>query len=186
LASGTTGSTDIAERYATALYEMADEAQQLDAVAEDLRGLRGMLAESDELRQFIRSPIYDRAEQTRAVLAVLEAAKVGDLTRRFVGVVGQNRRLAALPAIIDAYLETLARRRGEVTAEVSSAVALSDAQRDSLTESLRKAVGSKVVVETDVDPELIGGLVVRVGSRMFDASLRTKLQRMRLAMKGVG
>ena len=181
-----TGTTDIAKRYATALFEMADEAQQLDAVAEDLRGVRTLLSENDELRRFVRSPIYGRAKQTKAFLAVLEAAKVGDLTRRFVGVIGRNRRLAAMPAIIEAYLETLARRRGEVTAKVSSAAALSDAQLELLTDSLRKAVGGKVVVETDVDPELIGGLVVRVGSRMFDASLRTKLQKMQLAMKGVG
>lgn len=184
--AGTTGTTDIAERYATALYEMADEAQQLDAVAEDLRGLRTLLAESGDLRRFVRSPIYGRTTQTKAILAVLEAAKVSDLTRRFVGVIGQNRRLSALPAMIEAFLETLARRRGEVTAKVSSAATLSEAQLASLTESLRKAVGSKVVVETDVDPDLIGGLVVRVGSRMFDASLRTKLQKMQLAMKGVG
>ncbi len=165
---------------------MADAAQQLDAVAEDLRGLRQLMSESDELRRFILSPIYGRDTQTKAILAVLEAAKVGDLTRRFVGVIGQNGRLSALPAMIEAFLDTLARHRGEVTARVSSASALSGAQLESLTESLRKAVGSKVVVETDVDPELIGGLVVRVGSRMFDASLRMKLQKMQLAMKGVG
>lgn len=186
MAAGTSGTSEIAERYATALYQMADEAGQLDAVAEDLRGLRKLMSESADLRRFVRSPIYGRATQTRAILAVLEAAKVADLTRRFVGVIGENRRLAALPAMIDAFLETLARRRGEVTAKVSSAASLSEAQLGSLTEALRAAVGSKVVVETDVDPGLIGGLVVRVGSRMFDASLRTKLQKMQLAMKGVG
>ena len=149
-----------------------------------LRGLKSLLEDSDDLRRLVRSPLIDRQVQTAAMMAVLEKAGVGDLTRRFVGVVGQNRRLFAMGGMIDAYLAMLARRRGEETAYVSSAAALSDEQLARLAESLRKAVGSTVRVETAVDPSLIGGLVVRIGSRMVDSSVRTKLQRMQLAMKG--
>ncbi len=184
MASESTDTSGIAERYATALYDMADEAKQLDGVADDLRGLKSLLEDSDDLRRLVRSPLIDRQVQTAAMMAVLEKAGVGDLTRRFVGVVGQNRRLFAMGGMIDAFLAMLARRRGEETAYVSSAAALNDEQLARLAESLRKAVGSKVRVETAVDPSLIGGLVVRVGSRMVDSSVRTKLQRMQLAMKG--
>lgn len=184
LASQSSYTSGIAGRYATALYDMADEAKQLDAVADDLRGLKGLLAESADLRRLVRSPLFGRQDQIKAILAVLEKAGVNDLTRRFVGVVGQNRRLFALSTIIEAYLETLASHRGEETAYVSSAVALNDDQQTRLVDSLKKAVGSKVRIETEVDPSLIGGLVVRVGSRMIDSSVKTKLQRMKLAMKG--
>ena len=184
MASESTDTSGIAERYATALYDMADEAKQLDGVADDLRGLKSLLEDSADLRRLVRSPLIGREAQTAAFMAVLEKAGVGDLTRRFVGVVGRNRRLFALGGIVDAYLAMLARRRGEQTAHVSSAAALSDEQLARLAEALRTAVGSKVRVETAVDPSLIGGLVVRVGSRMVDSSVRTKLQRMQLAMKG--
>lgn len=184
MASESTDTSGIAERYATALYDMADEAKQLDSVADDLRGLKSLLEDSADLRRLVRSPLIGRQVQTAAIMAVLEKAGVGDLTRRFVGVVGRNRRLFAMGGMIDAYLAMLARRRGEETAYVSSAAALSDAQLARLAEALRQAVGSKVRVETAVDPSLIGGLVVRVGSRMVDSSVRTKLQRMQLAMKG--
>ncbi len=184
MASESRDTGGIAGRYATALYEMADEAKQLDAVADDLRGLKAMLEASEDLRRVVRSPLIDRQVQTGAIMALLEKAGIGGLTRRFVGVVGQHRRLFALGAMIDAYLAELARRRGEVTAHVASAVPLSDGQRARIADSLRGAVGSAVRVETAVDPSLIGGLVVRVGSRMIDSSVRTKLQRMQLAMKG--
>ncbi|MGB1824829.1 MAG: ATP synthase F1 subunit delta, partial [Candidatus Puniceispirillaceae bacterium] len=108
----------------------------------------------------------------------------GELTRRFVGVVAGNNRLFALDAMITAYLAELARRRGEITAEVTSARALNDEQLQQLTESLRAKLGGKIAVDPKVDPSLIGGLVVRVGSRMIDASLKTKLQRLQYAMKG--
>ena len=184
MASESTHTSGLAERYATALYGMADEAKQLDAVADDLRGLKTLLEESDDLRRLVRSPLIGRQAQTGAMMAVLERAGAGDLIRRFVGVAGHHRRLFALGGMIDAYLAMLARRRGEETAYVSSAAALSDDQQARLAESLRKAVGSKVRVETAIDPSLIGGLVVRVGSQMIDSSVKSKLQRMQLAMKG--
>lgn len=176
----------LASRYAAALFELADEKKQLDVVAGDLSSLKQAIAASEDLRRLIRSPVLSRADQGRAMEALLEAARASDLVRRFVGLVAQNRRLFVLPEMINAYLSQLAERRGEVTAEVVSARPLSDAQRSAVAEALRKAVGGKVAVDAQVDPSLIGGLVVKVGSRLIDSSLRTKLHRLQLAMKGVG
>jgi F-type H+-transporting ATPase subunit delta len=183
LASETSGLSGVAERYATALYDLADESKSLDAVAEDLRNLRNLIAGSPDLRRFLRSPLIGRQAQTKAMQAVLEAAKTGDLVRRFVGVVGGHRRLFALPGMIDAFLRQLAKRRGEVTVHVSSARALSAEQSAQLTDTLKRAVGHKINIESKVEPELIGGLVVRVGSRMVDTSIRTQLQKLRRALR---
>lgn len=176
----------LAVRYALALYALADDAKALDDVARDLTGLRQLLIESDDLNKLIRSPVLTRAEQQKGVAAVLEKAGAHDLTKKFAGVLAQNRRLFALPQMITAYLNELARRRGEVAASVTSAIELDDAEVAELTEQLRKVVGQKVSTTITVDPSLIGGLIVRVGSRMIDSSIRTKLQRLQLAMKGVG
>jgi F-type H+-transporting ATPase subunit delta len=183
LASEATGLSGIAERYATALYDLADETKSLDAVAQDLRNLKNLIAGSPDLRRFLRSPLIDRQAQTKAMLAVLEAAKTGDLLRKFVGVVGGHRRLFALPGMIDAFLRQLAKRRGEVTVHVSSARPLSAEQSAQLTDTLKRAVGQKINIESKVEPELIGGLVVRVGSRMVDTSIRTQLQKLRRALR---
>lgn len=186
MASETTVSGAIAERYATALYDLADEQKALDTAAEDLRQIKEMIADSADLKRLIRSPLIRRENQRDAITAVLEAAQVATLTRNFVGVVANNRRLFALPTIIEEFLRILATRRGEVTAEVTSATALSDGQVTAITEALRRKVGAKVAVDLKVDPGIIGGLIIRVGSRMVDNSLRTKLQKLQLAMKGTG
>ena len=175
----------LAGRYASALFELAENAKQLDAVAGELRDLKQVIADSEDLRRLIRSPIYDRDQQSAAMAAILDKAGVGDLTRRFVLVVAQNRRLFALPEMIDGYLAELAHRRGEVTAMVTAARDLTKEQESALTDKLRKVVGAKVQVDLQVDPELLGGLVVRVGSRMVDSSLRSKLEKLQYAMKGV-
>src|SRR5260221_1162450 len=140
---------------------------------------------SAELRGWVRRPILSRVKQGRAIAAVGERSGLSPVTRNFLGLVAQNRRLFAVPAMIDAFLARLAARRGEVTAEIVVAQALTPVQLDTVNEQLRKAVGSKVAVEVRVDPALLGGLVVKVGSRMVDASLRSKLHRLQLAMKGV-
>lgn len=184
MATKTTGL--IAERYASALYELADSAKALDQIAADLRSLKAMMAASTDLVRLIRSPVLGRADQSNAVTALAEKAGFHDLTRRFLGTVAANRRLFTLTAVIDGFLAELARRRGEATADVTSAVSLTPAQTAALEEALRSVVGSKVTVDLKVDRSLIGGLVVRVGSRMIDTSLATKLRRLRLAMKGVG
>lgn len=186
MAAKTTGNAGPAQRYAAALYELADEGKVLDRVAGDLRGIAKMLDESADLTRLIRSPILSRDEQGRAIRAVLEKAGADALTMKFLGLVAQNRRLFALPEMIKSYLSTLAQRRGEIAAEVTSAQALTPAQAEAVSAALRQAVGTKVSVETRVDPALLGGMVVRVGSRMVDSSLKTKLQKLELAMKGIG
>lgn len=183
MASETTG---LAGRYASALYELADGEKALDAVAGDLRSLRQALIDSPELSRLVRSPVLSRDDQTRGITAVLEKMGANALTQKFLGTVAANRRLFALDAMITAFLAELAARRGEVTADVTSAVELSEEQLGEVTEALKKAVGQKVAVNLSVDPALIGGLIVRVGSRMVDNSIRSKLQRLQLAMKGVG
>ena len=186
MARDDTGLSGVAGRYALALIELADDKKQLDEVAEDLRGLGAMIAESDDLQRLIRSPLFTRAEQAKAMSTILEKAGVGDLTRRFVLVVADNRRLFVLPQMIDGYLAELSRRRGEVTAEVTSATELTKEQLAALVEAIKTKIGGKIQVDVKVDQSLIGGLIVKVGSRMIDNSLRSKLQRLRLAMKGVG
>lgn len=176
----------LAGRYAAALFELADERKELDSLAGELKALKGVIADSEDLRRFIRSPLYGRDEQSKAMAAILDKAGAGDLVRRFVMVVARNRRLFALPQMIDAFLAELARRRGEVTAQVVAAQDLSSSQQDALLAALRQAVGAKVQMNLKVDRSLIGGLVVKVGSRMVDTSLRSKLQRLELVMKGAG
>ena len=182
--TGATGATGLAGRYATALFQLADADASLDDVADDLKSLGRMMEASDDLRQLVRSPALSRADQGNAMTAVMERAGIGDLVRRFVGVVARNRRLFAVPAMIAAYLALWAAHRGEETAEVISARELGDKQMSALVAALKKAMGADVTVNARVDPGLLGGLVVQVGSRMVDSSLATKLQSMRLAMKG--
>ncbi|MEM1399403.1 MAG: F0F1 ATP synthase subunit delta [Pseudomonadota bacterium] len=185
MAAAKTVSATLAERYATALYDLADEAKALDAVADDLRGMRALLVESDDLRRLVRSPSIGREDQAKALDSVAKSAGVHDLTRKFLGVLAANRRLFALGEIGQAYLNELSRRRGEMTAEVTSATELSDQQIKKLTDQLRASMGSKVSVDLQVDPALLGGMIVKVGSRMVDSSLRTKLAKLQLAMKGI-
>jgi len=177
--------TGLTGRYATALYELADDAKALDPVAGDLDKIKKAIAESPELQRLMSSPLVPRAEQAKAVLALVAKMGVSDLTRRFIGTVARNRRLFRLPGIIDAYMALLAEHRGEVTAVVTSAKPLSSAQAESVNQALRSAVGRKVAVSVNVDPGLLGGLKVKVGSRQIDASLASKLQRLQLAMKGL-
>ena len=181
-----TGVSCIAGRYATALFELADQATQLDVVADDLGVLNQMIADSNDLRRVVESPVLGRDQQAGAMDAVMEKAGLGDLSRRFIGVVAKNRRLFALGSMILAYRTLLAERRGEITAQITSAASLSESQRTDLREALKRAVGSDVAITATVDPDILGGLVVTVGSRMVDSSLRTKLQRLQLAMKGAG
>ena len=183
--SEATGISGLAERYAAALFDLADERRALDEVAADLRQLRGMMAESADLRRVIRSPILARGEQGKALAAVAERAGLSQLVRDFLAIVARNRRLFAVPAMIEAYLAKLAERRGEVTAEVTAAQPLSDAQIGLLSEQLRRSVGRRVAVDVRVDAGLIGGMVVKIGSRMVDGSLKSRLQRLQLVMKGL-
>lgn len=182
----TTATTGVAGRYASALFDLADGSKSLDQVAQDLGSLRKMVAESADLARLIASPVIPRALQGKALLAVLDAAGMSGLTRNFVGTVAANGRARDLPAMASAFLAELAARRGETTATVTSAVPLSPAQLQQLSDSLRAVLASnKVSIDARVEPDILGGLVVKVGSRLFDSSVRSKLQRLQLAMKGV-
>jgi F-type H+-transporting ATPase subunit delta len=178
------GLSGLASRYATALYALADEGKALDRTAEDLRGIRSLIGESDDLRRLVRSPLLSRGRQAAAMAAILARAGVSDLVARFVGLVARNRRLFALQAMIDAFLAELARRRGEITARVTTAVPLAGSQAGALENQLKKTLGAKVQLDIETDPALLGGMIVRVGSRMVDSSLRTKLAKLQFAMKG--
>ena len=182
----TSATTGVAGRYASALFELADNARALDQVAQDLDTFKKLLAESPELSRLIASPVIGRANQEKGLLAVLDAVGIAGLTRNFIGTVARNGRARELPAMATAYLAELSRRRGETSARVTSAVPLTAAQQQQLAESLHQVLGgAKVSIDAHVDPDILGGLVVKVGSRLFDSSIRSKLQRLQLAMKGV-
>ena len=174
----------LAGRYAVALFELAQEQDALEEVASDLHALRGLIEESADLKRLIRSPVLSRDEQARALAAIGERAGFHELTQKFLGLLAHNRRLFALPEVIEAYDALLAERRGEVAGELVSAVPLSSSQLESVQQHLTAAVGQTVKLTTSVDPNLLGGVVVRVGSRMIDASIRSKLHQLELALKG--
>ena len=186
MAKDSGGITGLATRYATALFELAVEEKNLDAVASDLASLQEMLLDSDALQRLVKSPVLSREEQVRAMAAILSQGKAADLTSHFVGLLAERRRLFVLSAVIDRFNQMLAAHRGEISAQVISAQTLSDKRLDAIRNTLSKVLDGDVAIDAQIDEGLIGGLVVRVGSRMVDASLRSKIQRMQLAMKGVG
>ena len=176
----------LAGRYAGALYALAEESGKIDAVVKDINGVAELVSANQDMRMLVESPAITWAEQTKAVTAVLEKGGADALTVKFVGTVASNGRLHALSRIISAFLAEHARRRGEVSAEVISAVEMDDARRARVEQAVSKLAGSeKLSLSMRVDPSLIGGLVVRIGSRMIDTSIRTKLNRLETAMKGI-
>jgi len=178
--------SSIAERYATALFELAEDDKALNELENDVGRFATLHDQSDDLQAFIRSPVYTAEEQVRGIESVLNQAQIGGTVGNFFKVVARNRRLFATPQIIAAFRELVAKRRGEVTAEVTSAEPLSEAHRAALKDALKASLGKDVTLDTKVDPSLIGGLIVKVGSRMVDSSLKTKLSSLKLAMKEVG
>jgi F-type H+-transporting ATPase subunit delta len=176
----------IAGRYAKALFDLASEQNQRDAVAADLSRLKTMLDESADLRRLVMSPAFSRDEQGRAIAVVLERGGFNPLTRNFIGVIARNRRLFALQQIIEVFAALTAQAKGEVAAEVTAAHPLKDAQLAQIRDMLSAKTKRSIALTAKVDPALIGGLVVRLGSRMVDTSIRTKLQMLENAMKGVG
>lgn len=181
----TSVNTGIAGRYATALFELARDQGSLDAVAQDLAEIAAMYDESDDLRRMLLSPVIGNAAQGKAIAAVLEKAETGALTRNFVGVLAQNRRLFTLRDVCRVFRALLAEHRGEIVAEVTSAQTLKDPQVAAIKSELSAAMRTDVNLETKVDPALLGGMIVKIGSRMVDSSLRTKLQNLKFAMRGV-
>jgi F-type H+-transporting ATPase subunit delta len=176
----------MAGRYATALFELAFESHALEPVEADLHRFDAMLAESADLARLVRSPVFSAAEQSKALAAVLDRAGIGGLAARFLMVVTANRRLFAVRDIIRAYAALAASHRGEVAAQVTVAEPLSDGHLAEITNTLHAVTGKTVKVDVRVDPSIIGGLVVKLGSRMVDSSLRTKLNALKHVMKEVG
>ena len=170
-------------RYATALFELANDAKAIDMVEASLMRVRAAIGQSTEFAALIASPIVSRADAAKGVAAAAEMIDVDDTTAKFLGVLAQNRRLSQLPAMIRAFRALAANHRGETTAEIISAHPLTDAQVDALKTGLRARVGREVAVDLSVDPALLGGLVVKIGSQMIDSSIRTRLNSLAHKMK---
>jgi F-type H+-transporting ATPase subunit delta len=179
-------STGIAARYATALFELAREDQALDRLEADVDGLAEALRGSDDLRQLIRSPIYSRDEQEAAIGAVAARMGLSDTTTRTLRLMASKRRLFVLPQFLAGLRDRIAQEKGEITAEVVSAVPLSDAQLERLAGTLRTQAGRDVKLDVSVDDSLIGGLRVKLGSKMIDTSIRSKLDALQNMMKEAG
>ncbi|MEL7048303.1 MAG: F0F1 ATP synthase subunit delta [Pseudomonadota bacterium] len=169
-------------RYASALYELASEQNELETIEQQLTAFQALIDESDDLRRMIKSPVFSGEDQMKALQAILSKAGITGTTASFFGLIAQNRRLFALPDIIKAFRALAADGRDEITAEVTSAVALTPEQTQTLTETLKASVGKDVILDLKVDPEILGGLIVKLGSRMVDSSLRTKLTNMKVGL----
>jgi F-type H+-transporting ATPase subunit delta len=179
-------SSGVAGRYATALFELALEEQALEQVADDLNRFGEALDSFADLTRLVKSPVFSADDQGRALAAVLDELKIEGLTRNFLLLAAKNRRLFATPDMARAFRAMLARHRGETGAMVTAASKLTEAQVTALTQALKAALGKEVMLEQRVDPTLLGGLIVKVGSRMIDSSLRTRLNSLKVAMKEVG
>jgi len=174
----------LAGRYALALFELARDEKKIEAVGTSLAALKQALAESNELGELTTSPLIGRDDKARAIGAVAEQMKLDPLTGNFLGVLAQNGRLAQLGNVIRAFNLLAASHRGEITAEVTSARPLNDDQIARIKQQLRTRMGRDINVDLNVDPALLGGLVVKIGSEMIDSSIRTKLNTLAHAMKG--
>ncbi len=174
----------IAARYASALFDIADEQHTLDLIESDLRTLKRLLADNADLRGALRNPMFSSHDQGKAIAEIGNAAGLSPVILSFLGVLARNRRLFALDAIADAYLSELARRRGQMSVDVTSAQPLTADQTARLTEKLNQTLAAKVKVNAKVDPSLLGGLVVKIGSKLIDSSIRTKLIGLERIMKG--
>ncbi|MEO9873825.1 MAG: F0F1 ATP synthase subunit delta [Anderseniella sp.] len=177
--------TGMPGRYATALFELAQESNSVSQVSADLDAFAAMLDSSEDLTRLVRSPVFGASEQIAALNAVFAQAGIKSIAANFIKLTADNRRLFAVKSMIGAFRSLVAEARGEIAAEVVSAEKLSAAQLSKLKAELKASVGSDVELATTVDPSILGGLIVRVGSRMVDNSLRTKLQNLKVSMKGV-
>ncbi|MCF6221271.1 MAG: F0F1 ATP synthase subunit delta [Robiginitomaculum sp.] len=170
-------------RYASALLQLAEETKTLKSVEKDLKTLKGLFAKSTDLNDMATSPVLADADKTKALLALATKAKLGKLTQNFIGTVADNGRAGELPSMITAFEQELAERRGTENALVTSAKKLSAAQIKSISANLKKSLGHAVSLESAIDPDLLGGFAVKVGSKYYDATLKTKLEGLKLALK---
>lgn len=181
--AGKTGNQDIARRYATAFFELASEQSQIDQISKDLAAVETLLASGGDIEQLVNNTTLRRADQVKALLAVAKHLKLSPLTEKLLGTVAENRRLPELAGIVAAAQALISDARGEVTADVTAAQALDQTQIDSIAASLKKGLGKDVQVRLHVDPAIMGGLIVKVGSKLIDSSVATKLERLHRALR---
>ncbi|PJG50824.1 F0F1 ATP synthase subunit delta [Bradyrhizobium forestalis] len=186
MAAEDTSVSGVSGRYATALFELARDQKVVDEVKADLEKFEALLAESADLKRLVRSPVFAADAQSKALSAVLAKAGIAGISGNFLKVLTANRRLFAVSDVIRAYLALVAKFKGETTADVTVAEALSDKNLDALKVALKSVTGKDVALNVKVDRSIIGGLVVKLGSRMVDGSLRTKLNSIKHAMKEAG
>jgi F-type H+-transporting ATPase subunit delta len=186
VAAEDTSVSGVSGRYATALFELARDQKVVDEVKADLAKFEALLTESADLKRLVRSPVFSAEVQSKALSAVLDKAGIAGVSANFLKVLTANRRLFVVTDVIRAYRALVARFKGEVTADVTVAEALSDKNLDALKVALKSVTGKDVALNVNVDPSIIGGLVVKLGSRMIDSSLRTKLNSIKHAMKEAG
>jgi F-type H+-transporting ATPase subunit delta len=176
----------VSGRYATALFELARDEKSVDAVKADLERFDSLLADNPDLKRLVRSPVFSSDTQLRALSAVLDKAGISGISANFLKILTTNRRLFAVSDVIRAFRALVAKFKGEATAEITVAEKLSDKNLDALKAALKSVTGKDVSLDVKVDPSIIGGLVVKLGSRMVDSSLRTKLNSIKHAMKEAG
>ncbi len=186
MASSSSPVSAVAERYARSLFELASDSKSVAKVESDLSAFEKLLSGSADLDRLIKSPVFSAEDQLKAISAIADKAKIGGLVGNFLRVVAKNRRLFAVPGIITAFRRIAAEARGEVAADVTSAHALTAAQQTELKAALKSVAGKDVAINVTVDPSLLGGLIVKMGSRQIDTSLQTKLNSLKLALKEVG
>ncbi len=176
----------VAQRYAGSLFDLALEAKSLAEVEKNLDAFEALVNGSADLKRLIQSPVFSSDDQVKAISAILNKAKIGGLVGNFLRVVAQNRRLFSVPSMIQSFRQIAANHRGEVTADVTTAHALTAAQETELKATLKSVAGKDVTINVTVDPSILGGLIVKLGSRQIDTSLRTKLSSLKLVLKEVG
>ncbi len=175
--------TDVGARYAQALFDLAKDGDSITAIEADLKTLKAMLAQSADLRRLLPSPIFKSDVKGKVLSALADAGAFNATTKKFLGFLSQNQRVAALASIITSFEQLSAAHRGVVTADVVTAVKMTAAQTKAVASALQKALGKAPEIETRIDPSILGGIKVRVGSRLFDASLRSKLDSLKFALK---
>ena len=178
-------SSGLSARYAKALYELAEEKKILQKIVDDFIRLKSLLKESDSLSNVIKSPAISKSDKQNSILKILNKAKAQNLTTKFFGTLANNGRLLLINEVMDGFLSEVSRINGEVKAEVTSSFTLDQDQQKMVIAAISEATGiKKIILSTSVDESLIGGLIVKIGSKMIDNSLKTKLNRLEIAMRG--
>ena len=178
--------SDIAVRYAQAVFELAQNKDQLDKLESDIQNFKDALAESADLASLINSPVYSRDEQAKAILAIASKMTLTDTMHNTLGLMALKRRLFVVPSLLERLGSLIADHKGELSAEVTSAKVLTKAQSEKLSKMISARVGKTVIINATVDEDIIGGLIVKVGSKMIDSSIRSKLNSLQNVMKEVG